>query len=249
MPSLASIQLIDEYWSSFLGCSTSDLYLNQTLVVPHSRLTDYKGALVFRRGPSCIISVPTSIAGSLLEVLRHRKPDDVFNESFLQRLFGSAVDRIVGPAWLGYADATDFHPREIHETRLINAADEAALRMLAQSCGEAWEHSAVQLGRPLIFGCFVGDRLIAAGSLERYGPRFLQVGVVTHPAYRGRGYGTSVASAATQYALESGNLIQCRVLESNVAAVAVAHSLGYHKYAATFAIRLLQGDLAPGKLT
>ena len=48
-----------------------------------------------------------------------------------------------------------------------------------------------------MFGCFNGEALAAAGMLERWGDRLLQVGIVTHPDHRGRGYGKAVVSAMT----------------------------------------------------
>ena len=54
------------------------------------------------------------------------------------------------------------------------------------------------------------------------GDRLLHVGIVTHPAFRGRGYGTAVVSAMTADGLADGRVVQYRTLQANLPSVAVA---------------------------
>jgi len=83
-------------------------------------------------------------------------------------------------------------------TRLLAGQDLAELERLAAACGAtAWGHSGIDPARPPVFGCFAGEVLAAAGTLDRWGDRLLHLGIVTHPGYRGRGYGKAVVSAMT----------------------------------------------------
>jgi RimJ/RimL family protein N-acetyltransferase len=74
--------------------------------------------------------------------------------------------------------------------------------------------------------------------LKPWGERLLHVGILTHPAYRGRGYGTAVVSAMTTYGLTAGALVQYRALAANVASVAIAQALGFGRFGQTLAVRL-----------
>jgi len=55
--------------------------------------------------------------------------------------------------------------------------------------------------------------------------------VLTHPEFRGRGYGTAVVSSVVAEALEEGKLLLYQTLEANRGAVQLAVNLGYEQYA------------------
>jgi len=117
--------------------------------------------------------------------------------------------------------------------------DQAALQQLADACEvDAWEHAGIAFDEPHVFGCFVDDHVVAAA---RYRPAWEQtapIGVVTHPAYRGRGYGRAVVSAATAQGLEAGFIVLYQTLLANAPSVALATGLGYQPYATHLAVRL-----------
>jgi RimJ/RimL family protein N-acetyltransferase len=119
--------------------------------------------------------------------------------------------------------------------------DLPALRQLAAAAGPtAWAHSGIDPARPPVFGCYAGRTLAAAGMLEPWGARLRHVGILTHPAYRGRGDGKAVVSAMTAHGLAAGVVVQYRTLAGNVASVAIAHALGFRRFGQTLAVRLLQ---------
>jgi len=83
-------------------------------------------------------------------------------------------------------------------------------------------------------------------AVARYRPAWeeaVSIGVVTHPAYRGRGYGRAVVSAATAQALEAGFIVLYQTLlanapSANAPSVDLATGLGYQPYATHLAVRL-----------
>jgi RimJ/RimL family protein N-acetyltransferase len=114
------------------------------------------------------------------------------------------------------------------------------LGQLAAAVGPtAWAHSGISPERPPVFGCYAAETLAAAGMLEPWGARLLHVGIVTHPAYRGRGYGKAVVSAMTTHGLTTGAVVQYRTLAANRASVAIAQALGFQRFGQTLAVRLL----------
>jgi GNAT superfamily N-acetyltransferase len=81
-------------------------------------------------------------------------------------------------------------------------------------------------------------RLVAAGTLAPWREGFWHVGIVTHPGYRGRGYGRAVVSAISRYGFGRGCLLHYQTLLANAPSVAIARLLGYRQHARTLAIRL-----------
>ena len=214
MTTTASLQVVVAFWAAQLGCSEDQLAQPGTSVVRAGpELAGYRGATVVFRPPACVLAVPAD--------------------------WYAPVASRIGQAWLGYADSSDVRPAPTLGTRLLTDQDLPELQRLAAACGPtAWEHSGIDPARPPVFGCFDGEVLAAAGMLERWGDRLLQVGIVTHPGYRGRGYGKAVVSAMTAYGLATGGVLQYRTLQANLPSVGIARALGFRRFALTLAVRL-----------
>jgi GNAT superfamily N-acetyltransferase len=237
----ASLDAVVAFWAAHLGCSEVQLSRPGTSVVRNGPgLASFRGATVVFRPPACVLAVPADWYEPVASRVGHRPPSEVFDTAVLRQVFGAAVDRVVGPAWLGYADASDVRPAARMGTRLLTGQDLPELQRLAAACGPtAWEHSGIDPARPPVFGCFAGEVLAAAGMLERWGDRLWQVGIVTHPGYRGRGYGKAVVSAMTAHGLAIGGVLQYRTLQANLPSIGIARALGFQRFALTLAVRLI----------
>jgi GNAT superfamily N-acetyltransferase len=236
----ASIDAVLAFWAAHLGCSRAQLAQPVTSVVRNGPdLAGYRGVTVMSRPPACVVAVPGDWYEPVAGRLGRRPAAAVFDVPLLREVFGPAVDRVIGPAWVGYADAGDFTPAPTMGTRPLTDRDRPALRRLAEACGPtAWEHGGIRPGSSPVFGCHAGGELAAAGKLEPWGPRLLHVGIVTHPAHRGRGYGKAVVSAMTAHGLAAGGVVQYRTLEANLPSVGIARALGFQRFARTLAVRL-----------
>jgi GNAT superfamily N-acetyltransferase len=235
-----SLQAVVAFWAAQLGCSEAQLAQPGTTVVRAGPdLAGYRGATVVFRPPACVLAVPADWYEPVAGRIGKRPPAEVFDVTLLRRVFGSAFEMVIGPAWLGYADASDLRPAPTLGTRLLTDRDLAELRRLAAACGPTdWEHSGIDPDRPPVFGCFAGETLAAAGMLARWGDRLLHVGIVTHPGHRGRGYGKAVVSAMSAHGLAAGGVMQYRTLQANLPSVAIARALGFQRFALTLAVRL-----------
>jgi RimJ/RimL family protein N-acetyltransferase len=238
MPKPDTIQSVDAYWISYLGCPLADPQTPRAVVVPHAALHGYHGAFLFRRDRFCILSVPAALLAPATQAVLGHEPEGVFDSAWLAGLFGEAVEQTIGPTWLGYADDIDLRPVATEGVRLLDADDDVALHRLARACRETeWEHSGIRFDRPPVYGCFRGEEIWAAAGYERWGGRLAHIGVVTHPAHRGRGCGKAVVSAIAAKALREGLIPQYRTLEANQASIAIGRSLGFQEYAVTIAVR------------
>jgi GNAT superfamily N-acetyltransferase len=229
-------------WAAEFGCAPQILGVALTTVIGHGAA--FAGRRVaFALAPTttsgCVVTVPADWCDAARAALVPLPPSQAFEARRLAGVFGRAAERVVGPAWQGHLDADSFVPVDQRGTRPLLAADRTDLAALAAACdaGE-WEASTVDLDRPPVFGCMADDRLVAAGTLTPWRDRFWHVGIVTHPGYRGRGYGRAVVSAMTRYALGRGWLLHYQTLLANAPSVAIARSLGYRQHAQTLAIRL-----------
>lgn len=238
MTTPASLWKIGSYWALMLGCPIEALSEPAVTILPHDRLSGWQGAFFFQHGPACVISLPASMEAQIRAAIAGAAPHDVFSLDCAAALFGNSSERLIGPAWLGYADAQDYRPMPSDETRMLRPRDAPALRDLASASGEEWEYSGISFESSVVIGRFVDGILVAAGTVERTSRDLLNVGIITHPAYRGRGYGTEIVGALTSYGLRRGAVMQYRTLESNVPSMRIAATLGYQSYGRTIAVRL-----------
>lgn len=79
-------------------------------------------------------------------------------------------------------------------------------------------------------GLFVDEQLVAAAGFTVWNGLLAHLAVVTHPNYRSQGYGKTVVSRATEQAFADGLLPQYRTSDVWPWSVALAQSLGFHRF-------------------
>jgi hypothetical protein len=174
-----TMRKIRAHWRAQLGCDVDALPRGVTVIVHAAALAAYSGPYAVMREDRCVVSAPVWIVDRAHDALAGRAAADVFDAHAIAVPFGDAVERVIGPAWIGYADAADVRAPDARDARLLTSDDVAALRALSAAAGEtAWQHSGIDFDRAPIFGLFVHDVLAAACSYERRGERVLHVGVV-----------------------------------------------------------------------
>jgi GNAT superfamily N-acetyltransferase len=240
MTTETSLRDIDAHWSGVLGRDVSELPDGRCAVGGHSpALAGFRGVYAWARHDSCVVSAPVEFTMDAARAAAGKSAAEIIDSEGLPEAFGERVDRVVGPAAISYADVTDFILHEEQGARPLTPADMDALRALSKAVGEeAWENGGIAFDRVPIFGIYEKDKMIAAASYERWGERILHIGVVTHPEYRGQGYGMGVATATTVHALEAGGIAQWQTLESNGPSVTIAAKLGFKPYCRTLVVRL-----------
>lgn len=229
---------IDRHWARSFGLPIGALPVAGTVVVPHAALTGWSGVFLLRREDACVISAPADLVEPIRGALGGLPAYEAFWADRLRRVIGRRLAGVIGPAWLGYADSSDLRPVE-SQAGLLRAGDRAALLELRRACdAEAWEHSGIEVDRPPVFGLYVDRTLVSAGMLHETHDGIQNVGIITHPHHRGRGYATQVTSAVSLHGVRLGRILQYRTLESNDASLRVAQRLGYHPWGRTLSIRL-----------
>jgi RimJ/RimL family protein N-acetyltransferase len=235
----STIATLDSYWTDFFACSLAVFDRASTHVVPHAGLGDYHGIFLFRRGRALIISVPPAVHAIYLARFAGFTAGAFDDVAALTKQIPAAISRVIGPAWVRYADAGTFMPHQPSAGRLLTDADESAFRLLHAACPPMdWVHGGSVFGSHLSAGQFIGDTLVALAGYERWGEQIAHIAVVTHPDYRGRGYGTAAVSVLAETVLAQGLIPQYRTLRANVPSMAIAAALGFVAYAESVAVRL-----------
>lgn len=232
-----TIEAIDAYWTAYLGCPPHVLFDAPLVVFPHSAFKGYNGLFIVRRASHAVVTVPSELIDLMHSALRDKTARELFDRHFWHGFFGDALDSLVGPAYMGYADESTFRPAPLEAIRPLHESERPLLESLRADCSEEdWIRGNLDPKYPVLFGAFDDGALIGASGYQFAGEDLAQLGVIVHPDFDGNGLGTSLASAAAAHALNDDLIPQLRTLKSNTAAMTMARRLGFEEYAESLAV-------------
>ena len=144
MPRLADVTLttIKRCWADELGCAPEHFDTDQTVVVPHLGFGDYYGVFMFRWDKAVVASVPPQLLSDFGPRLEQLDAAQFVPEACVQAVGAAMVERVIGPAYYGYADATVLRPMTSAGVRALARHDAPHLEQLHRACREAeWEEA------------------------------------------------------------------------------------------------------------
>lgn len=236
-----TVDAVSACWSARLECAREAFSHDGVSAIPHgAAFATYNGVYALRATQTggLVISVPADEYAYVLDAVASPSTDDLFEAGRLALLFDGRVERIVGPASLAYVDEATFAPAVGAHVRMLGERDRTAVEAMRAACDpEEWEHGDIDFDRNSVCGAFEGAALASVASWEDRGG-LANVGVVTHPAHRGRGHARAAAGAIIERLLREGALPQWQTLVSNAPSLAVGRALGCIELYRSIAIRL-----------
>lgn len=246
MLSAATQDAIDRWIDDRFEGAFSDIADDDYELIPHGeRLATYHGVYVWRMGQKTLVSLPTDMRTVVSGAVAHALDDDgsqLTNPAFWRAALGKQIERIVGPSYQGFVDTASFQPTDEQDARPLTPDDQPALQRFIAACPpDDWRDSAIAPDHDPIIGLEREGVLIALASAPLDGPADVgvrSVGVVTLPAWRGKGAGLAAVSTLTARCLASGAILHYQTLSANLPSVAIARRLGYEEVATALAVRL-----------
>lgn len=213
------------YWASHLGIARDQLFSKTVDLISHGgELSDYPGIFALFREGMAIVSLPNRF--EFRRTLSSRLSTDSSPATLAEALEPYA-SKFIGPALLAYANDVPAPP---HPARELIKNDEPAINFLRIACDDTeWEHGGPGDLTRSVSGIFYDNQLIALASYEIWGHSIAHISVITHPEYRGHGFGASAVAHVAARALADGLLPQYRTLESNAPSMRIAKALGFTK--------------------
>ncbi len=117
------------------------------------------------------------------------------------------------------------------QMRMLQPEDAALLTALQAQCTEReLELAEISIEDPLVVGYFEGDQLVGVASLLQTTVEIFDIGVLTHPAYRGQNVGVKLTTFLRSAVTERGHVAQYTTMESNQGSVRVAEKCGFGRF-------------------
>ncbi len=214
-------------------------------VQPHAgALLGNSGIWILVAGGAPLVSLPIDATDALSERAQGWSAADVADVGQLRAqvspLSPRAVEKIIGPAFIGYglADSLDLSFAELARPLLTHAQVEE----LQTACDpEQWDHGGSELDSERTFGVVdATNQLVALAGYEVWNGTIAHISIITHPLRRGRGFGRAAVAAAARHALGAGLTPQYRTLRENAPSIRIAQRLGFIEYGFSVYVRLRQ---------
>jgi RimJ/RimL family protein N-acetyltransferase len=186
---------VADWWAGLFGVPEDRLWPAGVTVAPHVRLGDEDGLVVTRRGDGIRVSLPGWLDPALADQLTAHR-DSLLDRKFWSTWAPTVERKVRRPIVHGYTDTHVSPPLGVER---IDPAEIDEWKELVTP--RKWRASGFDGPVVDAFGVRVGVSIAAAANLTSFLGSPLTVGVLTHPAHRGRGHATRVARAAVAEAV------------------------------------------------
>lgn len=130
-----------------------------------------------------------------------------------------------------YATTTLDAALPLDRIRVLTRDDDALLTDLQAQCtADERDLSEISIADPLVVGWFDGDRLAGVGSLLERQHDIDDIGVITHPAYRGRQIAAQLTVYLRNDIVRRGKVAQYITMETNRGSVRVAEKAQFDRF-------------------
>ncbi len=230
-----TINALDAFWASKNHCSVDEIQANgiQTVKVPANGNNEY--VQLFRRNKTLVISCSESLFDSVRSIILEKDAEIIFNPVFLGSALSCRVERIIGPAYIGYLEevlckSADPNIR-ILDSQDIGVFEEFHMSVTAQD----WRSCGLRFDQP-IAACFCNGTIVSAAGYEIWDGMIAHIGIVTRPDSRGAGKGCKCVGEIARHALAQRLIPQYRTLYENSGSMSLARKAGFIEYASTIYI-------------
>jgi RimJ/RimL family protein N-acetyltransferase len=227
---------VDDFWSGVFGVGSLGDGAGRAVLVEHGEsLEGYAGVYCVLRRQTVLISAPPHLLNEVTEW--HPSVETVMDARWLSdRLKGWSV---LGPSVHSFLDRSDRPAAAVGETVPL-AAEPVHLQQLRDRVTDAeWAESGFAGDDIAKAWVVAGEdgRTLGASNLTPFSEVPADVGVITDPAARGRGFATVAAATAALHAVELHGIARWRSLATNAPSRRLAAKLGFEDDCVQLAVR------------
>ena len=189
---------------------------------------------------TCIVAVPFEEVEAARRTVTGLDAQAAFTAGALRTLVGTDA-LIHGPSCHNYVSVQTFRGLLDVAAFCVDGRDDSLLAFLEGNDLADWaesgfplEPSSADAETTRFWVLREGKQIVAAGNMTEWRGLPADVGVLTHPAHRGRGFAGRLVGAMVYAALPTVGVVRYRALTSNLASLAVAQRLGFEQYGQDF---------------
>lgn len=217
-------------WAERFDCPVETLHRPGTVIIPEAELASTRAVHVWTIGARAFARVDPALEALVAEVIGDSIDTEAITAHHLRATLGQARIERIEDNVLRYLYPGDFVPFSApapYTVRVLGPDDADALAALKATCTpDEVEMGEVSVEDEIGFGCLDGPRLAAIATGFRL-TGFMDIGVLTGPAYRRQGLGRAVVSALCAWCIAHPIIAQYRCLVANAGSYAISQALGF----------------------
>ncbi|MCU0522222.1 MAG: GNAT family N-acetyltransferase [Anaerolineae bacterium] len=239
-------------WAEWFHCPTEEFRLPGTVVIPDAEFAGSGAIHIWTIGRRAFARLDPAVEAEVVGALGERVGNTAVTEDHLRAaLAPGRIDRAEDSVlrYLYPPDHLPAYPPKHFIIRAVTADDADALSEMKATCTpDEVEMGEVSVEDEIGFGCFAspfaadGPRMAAIATGFRL-TGFMDIGVLTSPAYRRRGLGKAVVSALCTWCHELPIIAQYRCLLANPGSYAISQALGFNRTFTQQSIYLRMSDV------
>jgi len=208
--------LIAQDWAKTFNCTVDELNIPGTMIQEKDNLKGEKAVIIWHYGKKIIVRIDPDLKETIQEFVS-KAPTNIaltgeyFADYFDGDKFGcDNVDHIF------YLYPQDFKPctvRSGFSVRKLTEDDKPAFDEMCSHCSEDdLDSGYIEIDHEIVTGVFKENQLVAASSVLDW-DAFYDVGVLTHPDFRGLGLGKAAVSCLVEEIFKTDKipLYRCRI--------------------------------------
>ncbi|OQY46489.1 MAG: hypothetical protein B6242_07625 [Anaerolineaceae bacterium 4572_78] len=214
-----------------------------TVLIPDKRYADSNFIIMWYAGKAAFIEVDPALSDKVQQLIAAKSDTKVFQPSDFITAWGDKVeiDHEGNIYYLYPDDFKPFIPTEPFTVRFMSEKDKPYMDAMYAECTEKdIDEAYVEIDHTLVCGCFQGEKLVSAASMyyTRQGEIFSDLGVITHPDFRGNGLGKGAVSKICEWLLVHDKIAQYRSSVTILGSNGIAKSLGFTHYYKQFTLKI-----------
>ena len=212
-------------WAEYFGADVTATERPGTSIIVRDRLAGMGAVHIWNIGLRAFAEVDPELAGPLARLIAELGPDARLSARGLPDAWGPA-----GAALIFHLRPDDLirrTPEPPLTLRRLTPEDAGLVQALNDACTpEEADEGYVAADHEVAFACLDGDRAVSVVSGYRRNG-FMDMGSLTHPAYRGRRLAPAALAAACDVTFQIGMIPQYRCDALNTASRRVAEVAGF----------------------
>lgn len=208
--------LIARDWAKTFNCPVEEFTVPGTLIQEKENLRGEKTVTIWHCGQKTIVRIDPDLQERISEFVSKAPRNLTLTGEYFADYFGSADFGCENVDHLFYLYPQKFKPFTAAKpflTRKLTLADQAAFAEFSSHCSAAdRERGYVELDHEIVAGVFKDDQLVAAASVLDWDV-FYDVGILTHPDWRGAGLGKAAVSCLAEEIFKTDKipLYRCQI--------------------------------------
>lgn len=203
-----------------------------TTLFINPRLTPAGPVTLWTIGEHVVVETGPAREADLKAIIAQFPSDHCLTLDDLKRIWGEVRTESMP---LYALDADLFRPFPVlapYTLRQLTPDDQPAFdAFLAQCSEDERQEGEVAIEHDIAFGIFDGERIAATSSVFVW-RGFIDIGILTDPAYRGKGLGKAAVSVCCEYYLPGDRVVGYRHGANNLGSQGIASGLGFSYYGA-----------------